>query len=72
MHKTTALLIMLMAGTSGCSNAPPPEAAPEQAAGYQGRDDTKALQNVDNIGYDGRTGNGITHGLPLGRAVHRR
>jgi len=53
MHKTTALLIMLMAGTSGCSNAPPPEAAPEQAAGYQGRDDTKALQNADNIGYDG-------------------
>jgi len=53
MHQTTALLIMLMAGTSGCSNPPPPEAAPEQAAGYQGRDDTKALQNADNIGYDG-------------------
>jgi hypothetical protein len=53
MHKTTALLFMLMAGTSGCSNPPPPEAAPEQAAGYQGREDTKTLQNADNIGYDG-------------------
>ena len=53
MHKTIALLIMLMAGTSGCSNSPPPAQNAQDAEKYQGREETKALQNADHIGYDG-------------------
>lgn len=53
MTKTISLPIMLFIGLTGCSNSPPPEAVPENAAGYQGRDDTETLRNADAVGYDG-------------------
>ena len=44
-----ALLIVLCA----CSKSTPAEKAPETESTYQGREETRALQNADNIGYDG-------------------
>jgi PBP1b-binding outer membrane lipoprotein LpoB len=43
----TALLL------TGCVNPNPPVQTAEDAEKYQGREETKALQNADNIGYDG-------------------
>lgn len=36
---------------AGCSSPTAPEA--KDAEKYQGREETKSLQNADNIGYDG-------------------
>jgi|GWRWMinimDraft_5_1066013.scaffolds.fasta_scaffold19822_2 PBP1b-binding outer membrane lipoprotein LpoB len=38
---------------SGCSEPSTPEVKAEDAEKYQGREETKSLQNADNIGYDG-------------------
>ena len=38
---------------SGCSEPSTPEDKAEDAEKYQGREETKSLQNADNIGYDG-------------------
>ncbi len=38
---------------AGCVNPNPPVQNAQDAEKYQGREETKALQNVDNIGYDG-------------------
>lgn len=45
--------LMLALSMAACSNPPPPEAVPEDAAGYQGRYDTGSLRNADAVGYDG-------------------
>ncbi len=38
---------------AGCVNPNPPVQNAQDAEKYQGREETKALQNADNIGYDG-------------------
>jgi hypothetical protein len=38
---------------AGCVNPNPPVQNAEDTEKYQGREETKALQNADNIGYDG-------------------
>lgn len=53
--KITSVILLpsLVLMLAGCSRPAPPEAKPEDAAKYQGREETRALQNADNIGYDG-------------------
>jgi PBP1b-binding outer membrane lipoprotein LpoB len=38
---------------AGCVNPNPSTENSEDAEKYQGREETKSLQNADNIGYDG-------------------
>lgn len=54
MKRSSAHLIMLIALTlTACSRPEPAKPAEPEAGSYQGREDTRSLQNADNIGYDG-------------------
>lgn len=46
-----AMLIVLT--LTACSRPEPVKTAESDTTTYQGRDDTRSLQNADNIGYDG-------------------
>ncbi len=47
------ILLSFAALLAGCVNPNPPAQNADGAEKYQGREETKALQNADNIGYDG-------------------
>ncbi len=53
--KTTAHIALLATALilAGCVNPNPPVQNAQDTEKYQGREETKALQNADNIGYDG-------------------
>lgn len=53
--KTTAHIALLATVLilAGCINPNPPMQNAEDVEKYQGREETKSLQNADNIGYDG-------------------
>lgn len=53
--KTASLILLTCSALmlSGCINPNPPVQNAEDTEKYQGREETKALQNADNIGYDG-------------------
>lgn len=54
MKRCSAHLIMFIALTlTACSRPEPSKPAEPEASAYKGRDDTRSLQNADNIGYDG-------------------
>lgn len=48
-----ALHLVLLAVICACSKPAPSEKPAEADSAYQGREETRALQNADNIGYDG-------------------
>jgi starvation-inducible outer membrane lipoprotein len=47
------LLASIVFMLTGCVNPNPPVQKADDTEKYQGREETKALQNADNIGYDG-------------------
>ena len=53
--KTTAHIALLATVLilAGCINPNPPMQNAEDVEKHQGREETKSLQNADNIGYDG-------------------
>lgn len=54
MKITTQLIWLALAFLlAGCVNPNPPVQESKDEKKYQGREETKALQNADNIGYDG-------------------
>lgn len=50
---TQIICLALVFFLAGCVNPNPPVQEAKDEKKYQGREDTKALQNADNIGYDG-------------------
>ena len=50
---TQIIWLALMISLTGCINPNPPVQDAKDKEKYQGREETKALQNADNIGYDG-------------------
>jgi hypothetical protein len=50
---STALLLLASFVLNACSRPEPAKPAEPEAGAYQGREDTRSLQNADNIGYDG-------------------
>ena len=53
--KITSLIVWfsMVLILAGCVNPNPSAKNAEDAEKYQGREETKSLQNADNIGYDG-------------------
>jgi hypothetical protein len=50
---STALFLLASFFLNACSRPEPAKPAEPEAGAYQGREDTRSLQNADNIGYDG-------------------
>jgi hypothetical protein len=50
---STALFLLASLVLNACSRPEPAKSAEPEAGAYQGREDTRSLQNADNIGYDG-------------------
>jgi outer membrane biogenesis lipoprotein LolB len=53
--KAASRALLLLAGLvlNACSRPEPAKPAEPEAGAYQGREETRTLQNADNIGYDG-------------------